>query len=299
MMPLETEKFNQLYHDHTQALKLQGKSRTTIDLYSRAVRRVAKFFDRCPDSLTPGDLKRYFAALVESHSWSTVKVDRFGLSFFWEHVLGKPWDFVKIVKPPQIRRLPDVLTVAETQRLFAVVEKPRYRTCLFTIYSMGLRLGEGLSLRVGDIDSEKMRVHVRDAKGLKDRIVPLPTATLTVLRGFWRTHRNPLLLFPNQSGSAETICSTQRTMDRGGLQEAMKAALADSRIAKRISVHSLRHSFATHLVEAGVQLRLIQEILGHTSPETTAIYARLTEPSYQNRAEAINAIMNRFHIVCE
>ena len=165
----EKERFENLYQRHLQALTLQGKRPRTIDAYSRAVRRVAGYFDRCPDQLTPDDLKIYFADLVKSHSWSTVKVDRIGLQFFWDHTLGRKWEWVRIVKPPQTRRLPNVLSIAEVVRVLGLVQKPRYRTFFLTVYSMGLRLGEGLALQVGDIDSSHMRVHVRQGKGGRDR----------------------------------------------------------------------------------------------------------------------------------
>lgn len=288
--------FQRLYKEHLQALRLQGKADATIDLYSRAVRRVAAFFPKPVQDLSPADLKTYFASLIETHSWSTVKVDRCGLQFFWEHVLHKDWEWVKIVKPPRAARLPDILTVDEVQTVLNTLRKPRYRAYFFTLYSMGLRLGEALNLRVADIDSKKMQVHIRNGKGAKDRFVPLPTSTLRILREFWKTHQNPNLLFPNMNGSPETIRKAQSPMDKGGVQEALQAALRECRISKRICVHSLRHSFATHLVEAGVQLRLIQDHLGHAHPQTTALYSRLTEPSFQNRAEAINALMNRYTI---
>lgn len=291
MNPREKTKFDRLYQRHQVALKLQGMRPNTVDSYCRAVRRVAAYFDRCPDKLTADDLKLYFADLVDSHSWSTVRCDRSGLQFFWHHVLDREWDWVKIVKPPRVKRLPDILSTAEVRRLITAVEKLRFRTCLFGIYSMGLRLGEGIGLRVEDIDSARMRVHVRDGKGRKDRYVPLPKATLYAFRRYWRTHRNRRLLFPNACGTDRRIRNTKRTMDRGGLQNAVKGALRDSGIHKRISVHSLRHSYATHLVEAGIHLRLIQEYLGHGSPATTAIYAHLSAPSNQNAGEILNQLM--------
>jgi site-specific recombinase XerD len=290
----EKARFEKLYQRHLQALKLQGKRPKTIDAYSRAVRRLAGYFDRCPDLLTQEELKTYFADLVKSHSWSTVKVDRIGLQFFWDHTLGKEWQWVRIVKPPRVRRVPQVLSIAEVARVLGLVRKPRYRTFFLTVYSMGLRLGEGLALQVGDIDSARMQVHIRQGKGGKDRVVPLPRLTLETLRAFWKTHCNPTLIFPNQVGSLQTIRAATRHMDRGGVQEALQAALKDAGIAKRITVHSLRHSFATHLVESGVHLRLIQDILGHASPTTTARYAHLTEPSFQDRSQAINDLMERF-----
>lgn len=290
----EKTRFQSLYQRHVQALHLQGKRPATIDLYSRAVRRVSAHFDRCPDDLTQDELKSYFTALVQSHSWSTVRVDRFGLQFFWQHVLEKDWNWVRIVKPPRTSRIPDVLSVEEVVKVLGVVRKERYRTFFLTLYSMGLRLGEGLALRVSDIDSSRMLVHIRQGKGNKDRLVPLPEVTLEALRNFWKTHRNPALLFPNQNGSPETIRTATTPMDRGGVQEALKVALGEVGIAKRITVHSLRHSFATHLVEGKVHLRLIQDILGHASPLTTALYARLTEPSFQDRVKAIKTLMDRF-----
>ncbi|MFZ2955921.1 MAG: site-specific integrase [Candidatus Ozemobacteraceae bacterium] len=296
-MDLQDQKqFQVLYQKQLQALTLQGLRRKTIASYSRAVRRISQHFDRCPDNLTPDDLKEYFANLVKTRSWSIVKIDRCGLQFFWKHVLEKEWDWIKIVKPPIFMHLPDVLTVKETGLLLNTVRKFCYKVFLFTVYSMGLRLGEGLKLEVGDIDGQKMRVHIRDAKGGKDRFVPLPGATLRVLRLYWLKHRNKKLLFPTVQGTSETIKNSTKHMHQGGVQEAMQAALQECSIRKRITVHSLRHSFATHLVEAGVQLRLIQEHLGHVSPETTAIYTKLTEVSYQNGNSAINSLMEQIRI---
>ncbi len=292
----EKDQFESLYERHCRALKLQGKSEKTIDGYSRSVRRLAEYFGRCPDDIGKDEMRLYFADLVDSHSWSAVKVDRNGIQFFWKHVLNREWDWVEIVKPPQFKTIPDVLAVGETSRLMNTVEKPCYRVCLFAIYSMGLRLGEGVRLEVGDIDSARMKVHIREGKWRKDRFVPLPCKTLGLLRAHWCTHRNPRLLFPDMRGGAQHVRGTVLTMNEGGVQRALKAALCDCGIRKHITVHSLRHSFATHLVEAGVHLRLIQELLGHSNVKTTAIYTHLTEPSHQNESEAINMIMNGMNI---
>ncbi len=174
-MPTSSRSFCDLYQELLQALRLQGKADATIDLYSRAVRRVAGFFPKPVQHLSPADLKTYFTSLIETHSWSTVKVDRCGLQFFWEHVLHQTWEWVKIVKPPRATRLPDILTIAEVQTILNILRKPRYRAYFFTLYSMGLRLSEALHLGVADIDSKKMQVHIRNGKGGKDRFVPLPS----------------------------------------------------------------------------------------------------------------------------
>jgi len=292
----ETKKFAAFYEQHRIALKLQGKAEKTTTSYCRSLRRLAEYFDRCPDDIGKDEMRLYFADLVDSNSWSTVKIDRNAFQFFWKHILHREWDWIEIVKPPQFKSIPDVLSVDETFRVINAVEKLRHRICLFTIYSMGLRLNEGIHLQVRDIDKERMKVHIRNGKGRKDRFVPLPQQTLFLLRYYWTKHRNAKLLFPNMLGAEQRIRNTDRTMDPGGVQCALKSALRDCSIKKHITVHSLRHSFATHLVEAGVHLRLIQELLGHSNVATTAIYTHLTEPSHQRESEAINLIMNGMNI---
>jgi site-specific recombinase XerD len=161
MQQSETNRFNRLYERHQRTLTLQGKAQKTIDAYSRAVRRVRDYFDSCPDKLNPRQLEQYFADLVESHSWSTVKIDRLGLQHFWKYVLEREWKWVDIVKPPQIKTIPDILTPVEVENLIGATRKLRYRVFLLTTYSMGLRLGEALALQVGDIDAARKRVHIR------------------------------------------------------------------------------------------------------------------------------------------
>jgi len=297
MTPQEEARFNEQYAELLKCLKLQGKADKTIDVYSRALRRLVEQTGRPPDRLTPEDLKNYFARLVESHSWSTVKTDRNGLQFFWKHVLGRDWDWIDIVKPPEVRSLPDILTPDEVQGIIGAVQRPRFRVCLFTIYSLGLRLGEGVGLGVGDVDSKRMLVHVRKAKGLKDRYVPLPDATLLALRSYWKQHRNPLLLFPNATNKYRNMTEAKTAMDRTTVQNAFKAAVSSRNIKKKVSVHSLRHSYATHLLEAGVNLRLIQHYLGHSTPMTTARYTHMTRVSQQNAEQILNQLMDRYRPV--
>jgi len=241
MKPTEVKRFKKLYQRHLRLLKLQGKSQKTIEAYSRAVRRISEYFDCCPDQLTPEQLEIYFARLVDTHSWSTVKVDRLGLQFYWRHVLKLDWQWVNIIKPPKIHTIPDILTLIEIERLIGATRKLRYRVFLLTTYSMGLRLEEALSLQVGDIDAERKRVHIRRGKGHKDRLVPLPDLTLLGLRALWRKHRHPKLIFPNANGSLKTIQQATTHMDRGGTQKAMKVVVAECGIKKK----SLYTPFAT------------------------------------------------------
>lgn len=135
----DKSQFESDYQQHLKCLKLQGKANKTIEAYSHAIRRVSQYFDCLPEDLTPDNLKDYFAALVDSHSWSTVKIDRLGLQFYWRHVLKKDWRWVDIVKPPKVKTLPDILTPSEIERLLSATRKLRYRVFLLTTYSMGLQ----------------------------------------------------------------------------------------------------------------------------------------------------------------
>jgi len=229
----ETARFNKLYESHLRLLKLQGKSQKTIDAYSRAVRRIGQHFDCCPDQLTPDQLETYFSDLVESHSWSTVKIDRLGLQFFFKHVLKIDWQWIKIIKPPKVHTLPDILTPSEIENIIGATRRLRYRVFLLTTYSMGLRLEEALSLQTGDIDAERKKVHIRRGKGHKDRFVPLPDLTLKALRELWCKHQHPVLLFPNANGSHKTIQQATNHMDRGGAQKAMKVVVEECGIKKK------------------------------------------------------------------
>lgn len=233
MTKSDQKRFDLLYQKHRRALKLQGLSDNTMDAYSRAVRRVAAWFDCCPDQLEPEQLAEYFEELLASHSWSTVKVDRCGLQFFYKHVLKRNWQWVEMIKAPRIQSLPDILSVTEIERLAAAARKLRYRVFVLTTYSMGLRLGEALALEVGDIDRENSQVHIRRGKGHKDRLVPLPDLTYLGLRALWSRHRHPRLLFPNARGSMATIQQAATPMNRGGVQAALKKMLADAGIKKK------------------------------------------------------------------
>jgi integrase len=233
MKPTEQKRFDALYEQHLRGLKLHGYSDSTIDVYSRAVRRLSTYYDCIPDQLSVEQLEIYFAALVDSHSWGTVRVDRNGLQFFWKYVLKQDWQWLEIIKVPKIQSLPDILTLREVERLIGAARKLRYRVFILTTYSMGLRLSETLALEVGDIDAETRRVHIRRGKGHKDRFVPLPDLTCNALRALWARHRHPRLLFPNGVGSPERIRQATTHMDRGGTQKAFRVLLDECGIKKR------------------------------------------------------------------
>lgn len=295
MNKAQQTRFNSLYQEHINALTRQGKAQRTIDGYSLAVRRITEFYDQCPDKLTLQQLKDYFLALVKSHSWSTVKVDRNGLQFFYQHVLNKQWAWVDIVKPPQTKVLPDILTLKEVERVINQTRELRYQTFILVTYTLGLRLGEALNLKVGDIDSQRMKVHIRQGKGKKDRFVTLPIVTLRALRQYWATHRNAKLIFPNGKTLEDRHCAKQ-FMDRGGVQKSFKVIIQDCNINKHITPHSLRHCYGAHLVEVGLNLRAIQHEMGHECPKTTALYTQLTETTAQQTDQLINKLVGRLRV---
>jgi len=233
MTPSTNEQFNYYYSRHCKLLKLQGLRPKTIDAYSRAIRRIGAYFDFQVDDLSQDQLLDYFHALLERLSWSAVKLDLYGLKFFYTQVLAKSWADIPLIKPPKTKRIPDIVTIDEVQRLFKTTKKLSYRILFFTLYSMGLRLGEGLRLQVGDIDEVRMRVHVRNAKGNKDRFVPLPSNTLLVLRRFWRLHQHPTLLFPNRKGGLKKAHLANSHLNMGGVQVTMAAVVGEMGLKKR------------------------------------------------------------------
>jgi site-specific recombinase XerD len=209
---------------------------------------------------------------------------------FWELVLKCEWPHLDLIKPPVTKVLPDILTQSEITAILNHVHEPRFRVFLFTVYSMGLRLDEALHLQPGDIDAQRMRVHIRNGKGHKDRFIILPEVTLKILRDFWVTHKNSNWIFPSRDPARYP-----GPMDRGSAQKAMADAVKAANIHKRISIHNLRHSYATHCLEFGMDLRSIQELLGHDSPTTTALYTQLTQTIQKNNDALIQLLMQGLH----
>jgi len=234
MTPSNESIFKLNYEKHLQHLKLKGLQPKTVEAYSRGIRRISEYFEQDINNLSEQQLLDYFNDLLETHSWASAKLDLYALKFFYQHVLNKPWEHLDLIKPPSSKRFPDILTVDEAARVFMATRKLSYRVFFFVIYSMGLRIGEGVSLQVGDIDGERMRVHIRDAKGNKDRFVPLPETTLNVLRRFWMVHRHPFFLFPNRKRGLKGCQEATTPLDKSGIQIAMNKVILDCGIKKTL-----------------------------------------------------------------
>jgi integrase/recombinase XerD len=277
-----------------ECLQLRGLSERTQDSYVRAVRQLAEHYHKSPDLISEEELRQYFLFIknVKHYSRNTMTIAICGVRFLYEHTLNRNWAIFGIVRPAPEKKLPVILSKKEVRQILSGLRLPRYQVCLTTIYSCGLRLQEGTNLQVADIDSARLMIHVRHGKGAKDRYVPLPKRTLQLLRDYWKTHRNPVLLFPAEGRDHIDLAKSTEPMSKSSVQEAFHAALKDSRLNKRASVHTLRHSWATHLLEAGVNLRLIQEWLGHSSPATTSVYTHLTAKAEQLGAQAIEQLMS-------
>lgn len=274
-------------------MQLRGLSTQTQEMYVRAVRRLAEHYHKSPDGISEEELRQYLLYLKneKQSSSSAFKIALCGIKFFYERTLRREWVILDLARPVQEHKLPVVLSVEEVQRILGCLRLPRYRVCLGVIYACGLRLREGVHLQVPDIDSDLMVIHVRHAKGNKERYVPLPQCALLALRQYWVTHRHPVWLFPARPSADTSPAAVTQPMDVSSTQRAFRIALGESGVQKAATIHTLRHSYATHLLEAGVNLRVIQAYLGHSSPATTAIYTHLTREANDLAAQAINQVM--------
>jgi len=274
-------------------MQLRGLSEKTQDSYVRAVRQLAEHYAKPPDQISQEELRQYLLHLhnVRRLSASSFTIALCGIKFCFEHTLGREWAVLDLARPPREKKLPVVLSTAEVRQVLGGLRQERYRVCLGTIYACGLRLQEGVRLQIRDIDSDRMVVHVRQGKGGQDRYVPLPQGLLEMLRRYWFTHRHTRWLFPAPTRAGVPPATATQPMSPSGVQRAFRAALQESGIQKAASVHTLRHSYATHLLEAGVNLRIIQAYLGHRSPQSTAIYTHLTRKVEDLAVESINQVM--------
>ncbi len=274
-------------------MQLRGYSASTQKNYVIAVRQLFEHFQCTPQRLTEEQVRDYFLYLTNERkvSRTTATIALCGIKFFFQHTIKRDWTTLHLVRPRWQRTLPVILSREEVQRILNEVHAPVYRACLKTIYSCGLRLHEGASLQVGDIDGARMLLLVH-GKGGNDRYVPLPEKTLHLLRAFWKTHRSPVWLFPSPPrGGQYHLADGGRSVTDSSLQQAFKRALKRTGIAKPAHVHSLRHAYATHLLEVGINLRIIQENLGHRSARTTQIYTHLTREIRDTLTDPLNELM--------
>jgi site-specific recombinase XerD len=282
------------YQQAIDALQLNGLGERTQEAYVRAVRMLVEFYGKTPDQITESELQQYFLHRKNRDGWSpnTMRICYCGIRHFFVHVLRRNWHTLELIRAQSERRLPAVLSREEVRALLGCVHTPHNHAFLATVYSCGLRLQEAQYLEVADIDSRRLMIHVHRGKGAKDRFVPLPEATLQRLRRHWTTHRHPRLLFPALGRGRNGAATADTPMPKSSVQGAFRQAKHEAGIQKRgVSVHTLRHAYATHLLEAGVNLRVIQQYLGHAQIETTLVYLHLTHKGQEDAYVRINTLM--------
>jgi len=247
------------YQQSTRALQLAGMSERTQECYTRAVRQLVDFYGRTPDLISEQELQDYFLHRKNVDKWAaaTMRICYSGIKFFFINVLKRDWHTLGLIHAKREQRLPTVLSINEVWAIINGVRTPQNR-----------------------------------GKGAKDRYVPLPTATLIMLRNYWKRHCNPLWIFPRLGRGGNEGPTAQEPMSYTSVQGALRRVLKQLKLTKRISIHTLRHSYATHLLEAGVNIRRIQQYLGHNSLNSTMVYLHLTTQGHEHAYGIINDLMS-------
>lgn len=260
----------QLRQRYLESLRLRNYAVRTQKTYVECVSLFARYFKRSPEELGPEHIRQYQLYLVEEKkcSWSRFNQTVCALRFLYRHTLGREWPMSDIPFPRKQRKLPVVLSTDEAAQFLGAIKSLKYRTILSLCYGAGLRISEALHLQPTDIDSKRMMIRVRQAKGNKDRYVMLSPKLLELLREYWKVERPTTWLFPGRW--------KDQPLDACVLQKVCHRARRDSGLSKPITPHTLRHSFASHLLDAGANIRTIQLLLGHNSLQTTALYTHVS-----------------------
>lgn len=276
------------------ALQLSGKSERTQQSYVREVRLLAQFYGKSPHLISESELQHYLLHRknIDGLAPNSMRICYSAIRFFFQNVLERAWKTLDRMRAESEHRLPSVLSVQEVRRLLRMTTPWHNQVYFTTVYSLGLRLHEGLFLQVSDIDGQRLMVHVHRGKGAKDRYVPLPQDTLPLLRHYWGTHRHPTWLFPATGRDQKHMPTAIEPMSRSSVQGAFRKAKQRAGITKRdLGIHTLRHCYATHLLEAGVNLRAIQHYMGHAQLDTTMVYFHLTQKGHEDAVQRINTVM--------
>jgi len=285
------------YAQSMNALQLNGLSKNTQYCYTRSLRLVVEHYNKTPDKISEEELQEYFLYRINKSKWAprTMAICYSGIKFFYTKVLKRDWHIFTIIRTKKDSKLPCVLSREEVYRIFEKVKAFHHYVYLVTVYSCGFRLQEALNLRTSDIDSQRMMIHVHLGKGSSDRYVPMSQNLLTLLRQCWTTHRNPDLIFPSRGRKDKQGTLSKRPIAYTSVWSAFQHAKTAAGITKRrVTIHTLRHSYATHLLENGVNLRIIQHYLGHASLRSTMIYLHLTRKGHEDAFKIINTLMKGF-----
>lgn len=269
-----------------QDLLLADYTEATRESYLLSTRQLFDWLKGEPEQWHEDDVRGYFLYRREQVAPSTFNVNLHGIRFFLRTTMGKDWPLLEHVNVKRRQRLPVVLSRQEVRSLLGAVRDAQKRTVLVTIYGLGLRISEALALRTEDIDSDRLMTWVRDSKGRRDRIVTLPRPLLSRLRWYWKQYRPS-----SDSNRVFVSAKTGGSPDKTTLQKTMTAARRELRLEKRASLHTLRHSYATHLLESGVSLPMIQRLMGHKAIKTTMVYLHVTQTSGAQVQQVVDRLL--------
>ncbi len=276
--------------------QLRALSEVTYKTYYYRLRRLYHYYQKPLSQLSIQELRQYFLYLinVKKSGREAIRNTRYAIRFYYVNCIGKMEYTLDFVKIKTHSKVPDVISGKEVRKIIKCVRIPDYKMCLELIYACGLRIGEVVKIRISDIDGERKILTIRNGKGSKDRAVPLPENILLKLREYWKTHRNRELLFPKRKSRDASFnrATTRETIDRRTIQTAMKSALQSSGLNKKATPHTLRHCYATHLLEAGANIKAISKFLGHKSLRPTMIYLHLTNNAEEHSYNILNEIMS-------
>ncbi|MEA3266711.1 MAG: site-specific integrase [Candidatus Fermentibacteria bacterium] len=282
------------YHRTIDHLTLTGRADRTADTYAREVRILGHHLNKPLEEVGEEDLREFILYRRNDCqlSNSSMQILYCGLKVLYQDIMGKEWPLLKMVKSQREKRLPVVIHREDIRSILSHTTTAQHMTYLRTVYSCGLRLSEALHLTIHDVKGKLKQLHVRGGKGAKDRFVPLPMKTYHSLQDYWQRHRNPLLIFPALGRGGINGSTSTRPMSVSTVQGGLNRALKSAGLAGRgIRMHTLRHSYATHLLESGVNIKTVQEYLGHTNLQATMVYLHLTNWGREEAYNKINQIM--------
>jgi site-specific recombinase XerD len=288
-------KKNDLYKRFIEHLELKGYAKRSIDSYVKAVMQLQRFCNKPLSGITANDLREYWLTCKRDYGWcdATLRISYSGIKHFFSTTLVRKWKILNEVKFKRQQSLPTVLGTGEVRRIICALPTLQSKVFYLALYSLGLRLNECKTLKVSDIDSERMVVHIRNSKGAKDRVLPLSDVTVRGLKAYYSTHRNPTWIFPALGhNNGRNSDSAKDCVSSNGVQGALRRTVKKLGIRKHVHPHVFRHSFATHLVEMNVPIVHIQKLLGHTDIKSTEIYLHVTTRAVSHSNEIVTDFMN-------
>lgn len=282
-----------LYDRFVSDLKLKSYAKRSIQSYQRALRQLQNFCCKALEDIAEEDLREYWLYCKEELRWgsATLRISYSGIKHFFTYTLKREWEVLNAVKFERHTTLPTVLSIDEVRDILKTLTTQQNHAFYQTVYSLGLRLTEALTLQVMDINSDRMVVHLHCGKGAKDRLIPLPETTLQTLREYWKTHRNPRWVFPGLGRDSKAGPTAEQPVSATTVQGALRRAIRKLKIRKHVHPHTFRHSYATHLIEAGVPVRHVQDYLGHETLASTMVYLHLTTAGQRESHDLINQLM--------